>query len=219
MDSVLQLEEPKSLKIVIANEIRKCIILGRFKPGEQLSDKVLAQELQTSRTPVREALLQLQSEGLVVVRPQRGTFVTELNREEIRQICELRAIFEAGALPIAAARGVEALVTRLSNVVAKAAFSLEANDFNQCEQLDTEFHESIIELSGNNYLIESYRRISEKVRTLRHRLPQSRDRVMSAIAGHRKILDLVATHRVNDATRELASHVQTVQRLLSGEDL
>ena len=89
--------DARPLKGVVADEIRSRIIVGRIDLGARISDKELASELKISRTPVREALLQLQAEGLVVVRPRSGTFVFDLSPDELQQISELRGLFEAGA--------------------------------------------------------------------------------------------------------------------------
>jgi DNA-binding GntR family transcriptional regulator len=202
------------LKAVIADRVRESIVLGVYPPGGRLSDKALAQELKISRTPVREALLQLQSEGLVVVRPQSGTFVFDLSADDVRDICALRAVFERGAIPMGAARDRDKLVSTLAALVAEAGFALEANDLARCEALDTAFHEAIVAGSGNRYLIGSYRTISDKVRTLRHRLPHSRERVAHAVAQHRRIVDLIAAGRSDDAADELSAHVRNVHALL-----
>src|SRR5215468_9846283 len=90
--------ESRPLKGVVADEIRNRIIVGALNFGERVSDKDLATELRVSRTPVREAILQLQSEGLIVVRPRSGTFVFDLSAEDLREICDLRGLFEAGAI-------------------------------------------------------------------------------------------------------------------------
>jgi len=205
-----------SLKAAAAERIREGIVLGVYPLGGRLSDKALAQELEISRTPVREALLQLQSEGLVVVRPQSGTFVFDLSADEVRDICEVRAMFERTAVLIGAARDRQSLVGTLVALVAEASFALEDGDFARCEKLDTAFHEAIIAGSRNRYLIASYRSISDKVGALRHRLPQSHDRVSRAIGQHRRIVDFIAAGRVEAAAAELASHVANVHAQLSG---
>src|SRR5450631_2819604 len=82
--------------------IREDIIRGRFKFGEKLSDRVLAASLGTSRTPVREALASLAREGLVIIRPQSGTFVMILDEASVQALCEMRTVLELGALRLLA---------------------------------------------------------------------------------------------------------------------
>jgi DNA-binding GntR family transcriptional regulator len=202
------------LKAKVAEEIRDRIVVGTLNLGQRVSDKDLASELRISRTPVREALLQLQAEGLIVMRPRSGTFVFAVSPEELKDICDLRAVFEAAAIQLGASIHPERMVSALATRIAEAAAAFESQDFARCEQLDTAFHETLIALSGNKYLMESYRTISDKVRALRSRLPQTRERISGAIAQHRRIVDLLALGRSRDAADEISAHVRNVYQLL-----
>src|SRR5258708_2618505 len=99
-----RLARPRSLTEMVIAEIRELIVSGRLPLGEQLSEGALAEQLGVSRTPVREAFLRLETERLVEVRPQRGTFVFQYDATELREICELREGLETGCLPITLAR-------------------------------------------------------------------------------------------------------------------
>jgi DNA-binding GntR family transcriptional regulator len=189
-------------------------VTGALPLGARLSDKEIAAEMNVSRTPVREALLQLQSEGLIVVRPRSGTFVFGVSEADLSEICEMRSLFETGALKMAAALHPGSLVGALTYPVAEAALALEDKDYARCEVLDTVFHETLIALSGNRYLVESYRTISTKVRALRSRLPQNHARIAGAIAQHRRIIDLVALGKADAASAEITNHVRNVRHLL-----
>ena len=198
----------------IESALRERIIDGRMRFGSRISDKSLAEELGASRTPVREALLALRSEGLVVLRPQSGTFVFDPGAAEIGAICQLRGIMEAGALRIASGIDRPAVVTELSEIVSAASVAHADGDLASCEAFDTRFHETLVVLSRNTYLVDAYRGISGKVRALRSRLPAEADRVGRAVAQHRRIVDLVAVGRVADAEAELTQHMQNVQAQL-----
>jgi DNA-binding GntR family transcriptional regulator len=202
------------LKDVIAEEIRGRIISGRLQPGEQLSDKVLAVELNASRTPVREALLKLQNEGLVEVRPQRGTYVFDANPADIEEVCVARGLFEADAIRLAMTRDPDQVIAALGRIVSHAALAVERNDLATFEAMDTAFHETLVELAGNRYLVDSYARISGKVRALRHKLPEAPSRMVNALNQHRRIVDLIAVGQVEEAARSIADHVSKVQQML-----
>jgi DNA-binding GntR family transcriptional regulator len=202
-------------KAIVAAEIRSRITTGRLALGARISDKQLAAELDVSRTPVREALVQLQSEGLVVMRPQSGTFVFDLTVEEVRDICATRAILEAGAIRLAAEAGSADLTARLGLLVGRAAIALDDGDLALCDELDCQFHEGIVAASANAYLIRAYSGISDRLRALRHRLPREQDRMARAIAQHRHIIDLWAVGRLDQATAEISSHVLNVARLIT----
>jgi DNA-binding GntR family transcriptional regulator len=202
-------------KTIVAAEIRSRITTGRIALGARISDKQLAAELDVSRTPVREALVQLQSEGLVVMRPQSGTFVVDLTIEDVRQICATRAILETGALRLAAEAGSADPMGRLGLLVGRAAIALDEGDLVLCDELDCQFHEGIVAASANSYLIRAYSGISDKLRALRHRLPREQGRMARAITQHRHVIDLWAAGRLDQAIAELGSHVVNVAGLLT----
>src|SRR3546814_2324752 len=107
------LQRPKSLTTLAVDEIRGRIVRGELGLGAPLSENALALELGVSKTPIREALLQLKMEGLVSIQPQRGSFVFDMTVEEIRQLGELRATLEVTALELAMQRNRAALVGAL----------------------------------------------------------------------------------------------------------
>lgn len=202
----------------IASQLREHIATGVLPLGTPLSDKALADLLRISRTPVREALLQLRSEGLVVMRPQSGTYVFDPEPHEVEEICQLRSILETGALQVVSGKELPALVAALKANLAEAAAALKARDYVRCDGLDAAFHETIVGLCGNALLVQTYRRISNKVRALRHRMPRSHERFADAVVHHREIARLLEQGQVSRAITQLAGHVGNVQRLL-GVDL
>jgi DNA-binding GntR family transcriptional regulator len=208
------LATPLSTPAHIAAQLREHIATGVLPPGTPLSDKALAAQLNLSRTPVREALLQLRSEGLVVARPQSGTFVFEPNEKEVAELCQVRSILEAGALTVVTPAQLPALQEALAANVARAAAALRHQDFTTCDALDTAFHETIVALCGNDLLVQTYRTISNKVRALRNRMPREKGRFARAIKEHREISRLISRGDVAAAAGELAGHVRQVERLL-----
>ncbi|GLS42837.1 GntR family transcriptional regulator [Methylobacterium brachythecii] len=193
--------------------IRDAIITGRFAFGARLSDRVLAEELEISRTPVREALSRLAQEDLVVVRPQSGTFVMDLDATDLRRICEMRAVLELGALRIAAASDADALVAAVSIPLSGGALALEDGDLARADVMDTAFHEALVGAAANPLLTRAYRGIADQVGAIRHRLPREISRMRAAVEQHRRIIDLAVTGRLVDAEAQLSTHVRIVEKL------
>ena len=98
------IERPESLTESVVKRLREAIVSGDFELGQPLSERQLAELLEVSKTPVREALAQLRLEGLVRILPQRGAFVFTLSQQEVVEICELRQALEASALRAAIER-------------------------------------------------------------------------------------------------------------------
>ena len=203
------------MQAAIADEIRQRIIAGHYAPGQRISDKALTLELGASRTPVREALLRLQSEGLIVMRPQHGTFVFAASDGDVRDICDLRGIYEAGALRLGMQHDARALSAALKACLSSAAEALRQGDLAACERGDRAFHEALIAHSGNAFLIDAYRLIADKVNVLRHRLPHTRERLATALKQHRQIAAQVARGDVAGASSALTAHVRNVYRQLT----
>lgn len=193
--------------------IRDAIITGRFAFGERLSDRALADELEISRTPVREALARLALDDLVVVRPQSGTFVMSLEAADVRRVCEMRAVLELGALRIAAARDADALAAAVAVPLSGGALAVEARDLGRAEAMDTAFHEALVAAAQNPLLARAYRGIADRIGAIRHRLPRELARMRRAVEQHRRIIDLSVTGRIADAEAQLSTHVRVVETL------
>lgn len=210
---LMRVERPRSLTALVVDQIRELIVTGKLRLGEQLSENALAERLGVSRTPVREAFLRLEAERLVEVRPQRGTFVFQCELHHVRDICELRAILEAGALRLGIQRDRPWLLAALEGNLARAdaAELASAADY---QPFDHEFHEIIVGASGNRQLIEAYGRIAGRIRALRYRLIRSLTQVAGSQAAHREIVESVRANAADDAEVALRHHVYTSHRAL-----
>ena len=116
---------PKSLTELVSEALRDWIISGDLDLGSQLSEARIASELQVSRTPVREAINRLEMEGLLVVEPQRGSFVFSLEPKELAKLCDARLCLESAALSSAIASNAEKLAERLKHCVEEMAAARE----------------------------------------------------------------------------------------------
>jgi len=206
-DRTRHLRRAKSLTEQAADEIRARIVLGDVALGSSLSENTLAAELGVSKTPVREALLQLKSEGLVSIQPQRGSFVFDMSAAEVVQLGELRETLELAALRLAAKHDPKELVKELREIVGEMRKSLDKNDAAAYRKLDADFHRAFFDHSGNVYLLASYLGIAFRIQALRSRL--SADPVLnrSSYVDHEKICKLVDEGRIADASKLLSSHV------------
>jgi len=141
----------KTLKAHLVATLRDAIISGKFKPGERLNESKLARQYNVSRIPVREALQQLQEQGLVMHHPRRGMFVNTLSDDDCQQINSLRIVLEAEALRLCRARLTAAWEKQLIDMVEKLE-SCNAGSEIDAASMDLEFHRAIWRLSGNAYL-------------------------------------------------------------------
>jgi DNA-binding GntR family transcriptional regulator len=208
----VKLVRPKSLTEMVADEVRARIIDGRIGLGAGLSENSLAAELGISKTPVREALMQLKQEGLVQVLPQRGTYVFRLEAEQVVMISELRDVLEIAAVKAALARNAEALAQRLGGLLAKMRTAYEADDRVAYRTLDAEYHEAMIECSGNPYIRNAYRQISFCIQALRARLSNEAQLNKLSLADHREMLRLVKARDATALVKLLQAHISNTRQ-------
>jgi DNA-binding GntR family transcriptional regulator len=141
--------------------IRAAIVEGRLEPGQRLKEEELARELGISRTPVREALLFLQAEGLVESEPNRGATVRSYEPDEIEDMYELRALLEGHAAFRAATRIAEEDIRRLHESNARFARLRAADGVVDLIRENLAFHNTILEAAGSERLADMVRKVIE----------------------------------------------------------
>ncbi|MEE3122046.1 MAG: GntR family transcriptional regulator, partial [SAR324 cluster bacterium] len=163
-----EINRPQSLKEIAAERIREAIVQGRLKMGESLSENYLAQNLQVSKTPIREALSLLNMEGLVKIIPQKGTFVFSMDKPEIIELCELRYALESMALRYSHERNRDDLLKELESIVKSMRKDMKKEGVMHYLQLDDSFHNSFFNYCENRYMKDTYRMINARVSALRN---------------------------------------------------
>ena len=185
------LEPAKSLAAQIASRLRQAIIDGELALGSQIPEESLAQSFGVSRTPVREALGQLQLQGLVQVRPQVGSFVFYPSVDDITGLCQFRCVIEPKAAELAYHHDKIGAVGAVETAIAAMEAALQQRDNVAYGRADTALHEAMFAHCGNVYLQESYKLAAGKIAALRTNLSSPIDvRNPDSFAEHRKFLKL-----------------------------
>lgn len=197
--------------------IRVQILGGTLHPGDRLVEADLAEDLRSSRTPVREALRRLEAEGLVEVLPHRGARVTAWTEDDLSEIYDLRAVLEAMAAERAAARIDEAdlmLLSDLCDEMDECALSLSTASRDSYSQLNGQYHDVIREASGSPRLVAMLRSVVSVplIVTTFHRFQQA-DMTRSA-RHHREAIDALQARDPVWAGSVLRSHVLAAKSTL-----
>jgi DNA-binding GntR family transcriptional regulator len=172
----------------VTETLRQAIVDGEFQLGEALSESSLAAKLGVSRTPVREALTALQRQGLIVIRPQYGSFVFMPSEEDVAELCEFRRLMEVSALRFAYARRRTETLVQVNQALAAMDEADRSHDQRAYSRADALFHESIVENSANAFVIEAYKLVSGRVGALRsHNLMRADELRGKSTAAHRAI--------------------------------
>lgn len=198
---------PRSLAEHAAELIRRQIVAGHYQLGEALSETTLASVLGVSKTPVREALQRLATQGLVVVQPQRGTFVFRMDATEVQALSEFREVLEISALRLAMRKDATTLGRLLKRIVADMAAVLDRDDAASYRELDSRYHEAIVEHSANHHLARSYGLIAFRIQALRNRLSSSPALNATSLKQHRMLANLVVRGVPAKAVTLLRRHI------------
>jgi DNA-binding GntR family transcriptional regulator len=196
-------------------KIRKGITTGLYPLGSPLYEKMLADDFGISKTPVREALMQLLREGLVNVVPHSGTFVFELSDGEVAGLCEIRLILETNALRLAMRRQPANLMAAMECVVEGMGSALARNSLTEYRDLDAQFHQAFFVYCGNEYLAKSYAMIEAKLTTLRiallNPLPGE---VPTSMEEHSRIAGALRQKKMAVAIEVLTGHIKRSEDLM-----
>ena len=221
---IYPLKRPRTLTEQAADAIRTRIVTGDFQLGEALSEITLAAELGVSKTPVREAFLQLKNEGLLDIQPQRGTFVFQMTREQTSQLTVLREVLEVKALEIAIETGAKTpggatapgeattLGEALGKVVVAMTEAMARGNLRTYRELDHAFHHRIIAASANDFIELAYSGIAFRVHALRNRLSICPQQNACSLAEHAALAQLIAAGDVAKASAALLEHIRTTAR-------
>jgi DNA-binding GntR family transcriptional regulator len=158
MPMVISKLATSTLRRQIVQQVRQAILSGSLRPGERLVERDLASRFGTSLTAVREAMIQLESEGLITKRPNSTTHVTELSADEIGQISVVRQVLEEYAFAEAARLGTPAEIAALDKLHQEAMRSARAGDASKYIEQDLEWHEAVWQMAKNQYLYENLER-------------------------------------------------------------
>jgi DNA-binding GntR family transcriptional regulator len=148
--------KPVTLREQVFEEIQRAILEKRLKPGDHIREQELTESLQVSRTPVREALVLLERDGLVYISPNRGCFVREFDERDIREIFELRTALENLAAHLIVDRLQETDIQYLEELIQQQADSMARHAQSRVGQLDLEFHSYMVKLADNSRLLRNW---------------------------------------------------------------
>ena len=156
---MLKLIQPISKKNQVVLAVKDAILSGAIKPGDQIVESKIAQQLGSGIPLVREALIELEHQGFVQKTPYKGTSVTKLGPKEIREIFQLRVELEALALEWAKENVTPAAIKELQKLIKGMEQSAAELDLDQFYQCDLEFHRKLWTMSGNSYLADVLERV------------------------------------------------------------
>lgn len=190
-----------------AEALRHAILTGTLPPGTRLSEQEIADVIGTSRQPVREAFLRLSGEGLLEIRPQRGTFVSKITAAEVLDARFVREAVEADLIRLACEKATPAGVATLRDLLQRQATAPDPAAF---MALDEAFHRSIAGLAGKARAWDHLQRLKSQMD--RVRFLQLRDfPIPTLIAQHGLMVDAIEDRNADRAEAEIRTHLRLIE--------
>lgn len=147
-----------TIKDQVAKFVRDAILEGRIQPGQKVNESRIARDLNVSRSPIREALHQLEEQGLIENVERRGMYVVLLSKDDVVKMVSLRVVLEAEALKLARARLTSQIEEKLARLAERIERAAPRSPY-EASRLDLEFHRAIWQLAGNEYLERALNRL------------------------------------------------------------
>ena len=200
----------KAMKISeeIVESLRDEIIAGVYKPRQRLIEEELSDRFFVSRTPIREALKELESAGLVTIEPYKGAFVVDRNPIEIRDIYELRSVLEAFTTELAAPHITADTINQMQRAIERMESCAAADDKAGFAAENERFHELILEKCPNRTAVRMVNNLLEQTASFRWLSWRTALSMQNSITGHRKILEAIRTGDAASAGQHAASHIR-----------
>jgi len=149
--------EPRTMHNEIVDLIRDAALRGDVELGQHLPEQELAEQMRVSRIPIREAMRQLEQEGLVVRIPNRGCFVADFTEQDVAEIFSLRATLEIMAIELATPNLVPSDIASLQEIIEAQRAASAVHNFNELTQRDLKFHEYICVKANHSRLLRTWR--------------------------------------------------------------
>jgi len=197
-----------SLHILVYRQLKELIISGELKPGDRLLEYEIAAQLNTSKTPIREAIRELAAEGLVIHEKRKKITVVDFTEQDVREILTLRAELEAMAVRLSVDKLDENDFMEFSALLEELKEAEAENDFKKVRSIDIErIHAFIVIKSGNSRLIQMWKMLASQMMVLFQAVDFNVKRSDFASDRHSQLLELIKTGETSKAEDFVRHHI------------
>ena len=212
-DTLLAQIQRKPLRHTVRMRIEEAIVQGMFKGGEKLNEVELSRALGVSRGLVREALRELETSGVLISVPYRGTFVKEWTPRSVWELYTLRATLEEFAVELAVERGTDEDIEELTELVESMKEAARQNDAAELVAIDLQFHERLHQMTGHRLLVQQLQSLAGQTRVFIIATKAFYSPFASleeAAASHKPIMDALRARDAGLAREAIHEHIQQV---------
>jgi len=212
----------KSMEQLAYEKLKDAILRRMLAPGTQLVESTVSEKLKSSRTPIRNAIRRLSSEGLINLIPNRGAFVIQPSKEEIIQAFDIRAELESTGLKFAFDKITDKDIEELKSIAAKEASATKENDHKEYHAMNKAFHMFFARKSGNIFLIEFTEKILDRINVYLQLYDEFYNVKLAEFEGitdHKEIISLLQKKDMERIDKMLRSHIAKSLRSLQIEKI
>ncbi len=191
--------------------IRDAIRAGKFKPGDRLREADLATAINLSRTPIREALARLESNGLIINDSVRGLVVTELDFSAMNELYFMREILEGTAARLAAQHASDVELSILEDLCEQ--YKEAIHDEVAIQVKNRQFHDMLCQCAHNRYLIGTVNILHDSLSLLGPSVLRQRERAQETLAEHQAITEAICKRDPNAAEQAMRAHIRASQKI------
>ncbi len=193
------IERHQTLREKILETIREAILKGNLKPGEKVAEPELAERFGISRTPIREAFRQLESEGYLTVIPRKGAVVAALSEQDVQEFYAIKSTLEGYAAELAAGRLTEKELEKLESINQRLKQLEAEGDVKAFFRVHNEFHDLFVKAAGNSKLYELIQQLGLKFNRLRMASLSVNGRMAISVAEHERLIEAFRAQDGNQA--------------------
>lgn len=213
MDKQSQLEKLSDFQLLkdkVYEAIKKSIINLSLPPHVQLVEQRLAEELGVSKSPIREALLRLEKDGLVYTLPFKGSFVSGITLKDIREIFQLREALETFCVKYVCENFSEVETRKAREILSTVEEALRQNDFEHCHASNIQFHNFLIAESKNDRIIGTYLALSKHLDRYRKIASLISGRIAKSHQEHLLVIEAIEQKNEVEAVRRMSGHIRSI---------
>lgn len=196
-----------SYAVQVGQMLKKSILNGVYGPGSRLNEAELAESMGVSRSPIREAIQRLAKEGLVELVPRKGSFVTSLKLDEVKELFELREVLEIKAAELAAQRISNQELSQLSKLLVDTSDLIKRKKYRQYPW-NLDFHKQIASCAKNRYLLEKIYDTNVHLLLVRHKSGLETGRAEKALQEHKRIFEAIRNKDAGSAGQFMKEHIR-----------
>lgn len=205
-DNSLQLRRGNTLAHRVYEIIKDRILSAELPPGTRLKDNELAQALGVSNTPIREAIHELEKDGLIETIPYKGRFVKRMSIEETSEVYDLRMALEALAARLAVKWITESQLEKMEKTIQEYEIAFERDDITAGLEADLAFHALIVQASGNSTLLQVIKDLANRIQVLRQ-LDKGKMRRKQSLEDHKAIFQALKERDGEKAEIQVCRHI------------